>query len=51
MIFANVRFDHGRLTDGEQLGNVYTIGIRWNLGEIGRYARDKYRDFRRNQGR
>jgi predicted porin len=51
MIFANVRLDHGRLTDGEQLGNVYTIGIRWNLGEIGRYALDKYRDFRRNQGR
>ena len=43
MIYANAQFDHGRLTDGERLGNVYTIGMRWNLGEIGHWMLGKYR--------
>jgi len=51
MIYANVQLDQGRLTDGEQPGNTYTIGIRWNLGEIAGYVRDRYRDMRSNQGR
>ena len=51
MIYANMQLDHGRLTDGEQPGNTYTIGIRWNLGEIASYVRDRYRDMRSNQGR
>lgn len=51
MIYANVRLDQGRLTDGEEPGNAYTIGLRWNFGTIGAYVRDRYRDIRRNQGR
>ncbi|MGB5718694.1 MAG: hypothetical protein WBN81_16550 [Gammaproteobacteria bacterium] len=43
MIYANVQLDHGRLTDGEQLGNTYTIGLRWNLGEIADWTVGKYR--------
>lgn len=31
MIFANIRFENSRLQDGSQLGNVYTIGVRWDL--------------------
>jgi len=42
MLFANVKFDHGRLTDGERLGNVYTIGLRWNFGEISKRVEDRY---------
>ena len=42
MIFANVKFDDGHLTDGEALGNVYTIGLRWNLGEISERVVDRY---------
>jgi len=42
MIFANVKFDDGHLTDGEALGNVYTIGLRWNFGEISERVVDRY---------
>jgi len=31
MIFANARIESGNTTDGAQLGNIYTIGIRWDL--------------------
>ncbi|MBT8120779.1 MAG: hypothetical protein KJN89_13780 [Gammaproteobacteria bacterium] len=31
MIFANARFESSRLSDGTQAGNVYTIGVRWDL--------------------
>ena len=31
MIFANARFDSSRTQEGEALGNVYTIGVRWDL--------------------
>ena len=31
MIFANIRFENSRLQDGTRPGNVYTIGVRWDL--------------------
>lgn len=31
MIFFNAQIDNGRLADGTELGNVYTIGIHWDL--------------------
>ena len=31
MIFANARLESSHLSDGRQAGNVYTIGIRWDL--------------------
>ena len=31
MLFANVRFESSTLQDGSSLGNVYTIGVRWDL--------------------
>ncbi len=31
MIFANVRFESGKTQRGLDLGNVYTIGMRWDL--------------------
>jgi predicted porin len=31
MIFANVRLNNGRSQDGTPLGDVYTIGVRWDL--------------------
>jgi predicted porin len=42
MIYANVKFDDGHLTDGEALGNVFTVGVRWNLGEISERVVDRY---------
>jgi outer membrane protein N len=51
MIYANVKFDGGHLTDGEALGNVVTIGLRWNLGEISKRVVERYRLFQARQGR
>lgn len=31
MIFANVRLESSTTQDGLELGNVYTIGVRWDL--------------------
>jgi outer membrane protein N len=31
MIFANVRLESSTLQDSTELGNVYTIGVRWDL--------------------
>ena len=33
MVYANIRFDNSRLTktDTEDVGNTYTIGIRWDF--------------------
>ncbi len=35
MVFANIRFDDSRNADGTSGGNVYTIGVRWDLAKIG----------------
>jgi len=35
MIFANIRFDDSRNADGTAGGNVYTVGIRWDLSTLG----------------
>ena len=51
MLYANFRFDDGRLFDGEELDNVFTIGIRWNLGEIAERVVDRYHLFRARQSR
>lgn len=51
MIYANAQLEQSRLTDGEHLGNVYTIGVRWNLGEISKMVVDRYRLFRARQSR
>lgn len=31
LIFANVRIDSGTAQDGTGLGNIYTIGVRWDF--------------------
>jgi len=31
MVFANARLESSMATDGLELGNVYTIGVRWDL--------------------
>ena len=31
MIFANVRLESSTRQDGQEFGNVYTIGVRWDL--------------------
>jgi hypothetical protein len=31
MIFANARFESSTAQDGTEAGNVYTIGVRWDL--------------------
>ena len=31
MIYANVRLESSRSRDGEELDNVYTVGVRWDL--------------------
>ena len=51
MIYANVKFDGGHLSDGEALGNVVTIGLRWNLGEISKRVVERYRLFQARQSR
>jgi len=51
MIYANMKFDGGHLTDGEALGNVVTIGLRWNLGEISKRVVERYRLFQARQSR
>ena len=51
MLYANVQFNNGRLSDGEELGNVFTIGVRWNLGEITERVVDRYQLFRARQSR
>jgi hypothetical protein len=43
MVYANYRLDGGRLADGTQLDDTFTIGVRWNFGEIGEWAMAKYR--------
>ncbi len=43
MVYANYRLDGGRLADGTPLDDTFTIGIRWNFGEIGDWAMAKYR--------
>jgi predicted porin len=43
MIYANVQFNDGRLADGQELDNVYTVGVRWGLGEITEWMLDWYR--------
>lgn len=30
-LFANVRLDSGNAQDGTPLGNIYTVGVRWDL--------------------
>lgn len=35
MVFANIHFDASRNADGTSGGNVYTIGVRWDLDKIG----------------
>ena len=51
MVYANFKFDEGRLSDGEELDNVFTIGIRWNMGEIAERVVDRYHLFRARQSR
>ncbi|MCK5359417.1 MAG: hypothetical protein KAJ95_02255, partial [Gammaproteobacteria bacterium] len=34
MIYFNARIDDGRSSDGETVGNIYTIGIRWDMEKI-----------------
>ena len=51
MVYANFRFDEGRLFDGEELDNVFTIGIRWNLGEIAERVVDRYHLFQARRKR
>ena len=36
MLFANIRFDDSRNTDGVRVGNVYTVGVRWDFTTHGR---------------
>jgi predicted porin len=43
MVYANYRLDGGRLADGTPLDDTFTIGIRWNFGEISDWAMAKYR--------
>jgi predicted porin len=43
MVYANYRLDGGRLADGTPLDDTFTIGVRWNFGEIGEWAMAKYR--------
>ena len=43
MVYANYRLDGGRLADGTQLDNTFTIGVRWNFGEISDWAMARYR--------
>jgi predicted porin len=31
MLFANARLDSGNKQNGTSLGNIYTIGVRWDL--------------------
>lgn len=31
MLYAEARFDHGRLTDGSPMGDVFTFGVRWDF--------------------
>ena len=31
MIFANARLENSTTQDGLEVGNVYTIGVRWDL--------------------
>ena len=31
MIYLNARIDNSRLADGTEIGNTYTIGVRWDL--------------------
>jgi len=31
MIFANARLESSTTQDGLEIGNVYTIGVRWDL--------------------
>jgi hypothetical protein len=35
MIFANVKFDDSKQTDGSAAGNVLTIGMQWDLSKRG----------------
>jgi predicted porin len=51
MVYANMQFDEGRLSDGEELDNVFTIGVRWNMGEIAERVVDRYHLFRARQSR
>ena len=51
MMYANFRFDDGRLSDGEELDNVFTIGIRWNMGEIAERVVDRYQLFQARRKR
>jgi len=46
MIYANVQLEQSRLTDGERKDNVYSIGVRWNLGDITDWMVSKYRNMR-----
>jgi predicted porin len=32
MLYFNIRFDNGALQDGETTSNIYTLGVRWDLG-------------------
>jgi len=35
MIFANIQLEDSRNADGTRDGNIYTIGVRWDLAKIG----------------
>jgi hypothetical protein len=35
MIFANVKFDDSMQADGSAAGNVFTIGLQWDLSKRG----------------
>jgi hypothetical protein len=35
MVYANIRIDDSTNADGTESGNVYTVGIRWDLSRLG----------------
>ena len=51
MVYANMMFDEGRQSDGEMRDNVFTIGVRWNLGEIAERVVDRYHLFQARRKR
>jgi hypothetical protein len=51
MIYANMKFNHTHLSDGRRLGNIFTIGVRWNLGELTKRVVDGFQLMRARQSR
>lgn len=43
MFYINVRINNGSNTDGQNIGNIYTIGVRWDLDKTFSWAPLKFR--------